>query len=171
MHHVRSRETAPGVVTGRITPALVAELVPDAAAVAAWFLCGPQEMVDDVRDALGDAPGTGRVLTEVFHATAAAGVELAEVTSRVTVALDGVETTFPLASTGDSVLDAALQRGIDPPYSCAGGACGTCRAKVVLGRAVMDQNHVLDEAEVADGFVLTCQAHPVTEELRIDYDA
>ncbi|MBV6728887.1 fatty acid desaturase [Nocardioides daeguensis] len=171
VHHVRSRETAPGVVTGRITPALVAELVPDAAEVAAWFLCGPQEMVDEVRDALGRVPGTGRVLTEVFHATAAAAAELAEVTSQVTVALDGAETTFPLASTGDSVLDAALQRGIDPPYSCAGGACGTCRAKVVLGRAVMDQNHVLDEAEVADGFVLTCQAHPVTEELRIDYDA
>jgi ferredoxin-NADP reductase/fatty acid desaturase len=171
VHHVRSREAAPGVVTGRITPALVTELVPDAADVAAWFLCGPQEMVDEVRDALGRVPGTGQVLTEVFHVTAAAVPELAEITSQVTVTLDGTETTFPLASTGDSVLDAALQRGIDPPYSCAGGACGTCRAKVVLGRAVMDQNHVLDEDEVADGMVLTCQAHPVTEELRIDYDA
>ena len=71
----------------------------------------------------------------------------------------------------ESILDAALQEGIDPPYSCAGGACGTCRAKVLLGRAVMDQNHVLDEDEVADGYVLTCQAHPVSEELRVDYDA
>ncbi|UUW90712.1 fatty acid desaturase [Pimelobacter simplex] len=171
VHHVRSRETAPGVVPGRITPALVAELVPDAAGVAAWFLCGPQEMVDDVRDALGRVPGTGQVLTEVFHVVAGPALALPDITSQVTVALDGTETTFPLTSTGDSVLDAALQRGIDPPYSCAGGACGTCRAKVVLGQAVMDQNHVLDEDEVADGYVLTCQAHPVTEELRVDYDA
>ncbi|MCR1785130.1 fatty acid desaturase [Nocardioides carbamazepini] len=170
VHHVRSRESAPGVVSGRITPALVAELVPDAVGVAAWYLCGPQEMVDDVRDALGRVPGTGQVLTEVFHVTAGAVRELPEITSQVTVALDGTETTFLLTSTGDSVLDAALQRGIDPPYSCAGGACGTCRAKVVLGQAVMDQNHALDEQEVAEGYVLTCQAHPATEELRVDYD-
>ena len=91
--------------------------------------------------------------------------------SQVTVAVDGMETTFPLRSTGDTILDAAMQQGIDPPYSCAGGACGTCRAKVLLGRAVMDQNHVLDEVEVDTGYVLTCQAHPVSEELRIDYDA
>jgi len=60
---------------------------------------------------------------------------------------------------------------IDPPYSCAGGACGTCRAKVLLGRAVRDQNHVLDGDEVDGGYVLTCQAHPASEELRLDYDA
>lgn len=172
VHHVHSRATSPadGVRQGRITPALVDELVPDPAGVAAWYLCGPQEMVDDLRASLSGLAGTGQVLTEVFHVVAGSAPALAELTSQVTVALDGAETTFPLASTGDSVLDAALRRGIDPPYSCAGGACGTCRAKVVLGRAVMDQNHVLDEQEVAEGYVLTCQAHPVTEELRVDYD-
>ncbi|MDQ6523809.1 fatty acid desaturase [Nocardioides sp. LHD-245] len=175
VHHVHSRSGSPGARPGRITPALVTELVPDAAEVAAWFLCGPQELVEDVRSALVRVTEHGRVLTEVFHvdpgASVAGGPILAEVTSRVTVTLDGAETIFPLTSTGDTVLDAALQRGIDPPYSCAGGACGTCRAKVLLGRAVMDQNHVLDEDEVAEGYVLTCQAHPVTEELRVDYDA
>lgn len=87
------------------------------------------------------------------------------------MAVDGLETTFALRSSGDTILDAALQQGIDPPYSCAGGACGTCRAKVLLGEAVMDQNHVLDADELARGYVLTCQAHPVSEEVRIDYDA
>jgi len=87
------------------------------------------------------------------------------------VAVDGVESTFVLSSSGDTILDAALQQGIDAPYSCAGGACGTCRAKVLLGRAVMDQNHALDDDEIATGYVLTCQAHPVTTELRLDYDA
>ncbi|MET0952023.1 MAG: 2Fe-2S iron-sulfur cluster-binding protein, partial [Aeromicrobium sp.] len=94
-----------------------------------------------------------------------------EIESQVTVAIDGVESTFALQASGDSILDAAMQVGLEPPYSCAGGACGTCRAKILLGKAVMDQNHVLDDIEVADGYVLTCQAHPVTEELRLDYDA
>jgi ring-1,2-phenylacetyl-CoA epoxidase subunit PaaE len=171
VHHVLSRE--PGaVLAGRITPELVTGLVGDVSSVDAWFLCGPQDMVETVEAALGRLTDHGRVLTEVFHVEpgAAATVDV-EVTSQVTVALDGIETTMALSSSGDTILDAALQAGIDPPYSCAGGACGTCRAKVLLGRAVMDQNHVLDDDEVADGYVLTCQAHPVTEELRVDYDA
>jgi ring-1,2-phenylacetyl-CoA epoxidase subunit PaaE len=177
VHHVLSREHAPaaGTTRGRITPELVRRLVPDAAQVHAWFLCGPQEMVEAVAGDLATRTGPGRVLTELFHTDGAPGAGTspvtAEVVSEVTVRLDGAETTFALSSAGDSVLDAALRAGIDPPYSCAGGACGTCRASVVLGRAVMDQNHVLDDREVADGVVLTCQAHPVTEELRIDYDA
>jgi ring-1,2-phenylacetyl-CoA epoxidase subunit PaaE len=93
------------------------------------------------------------------------------VESQVTVTLDGRDTTFALRSTGDAVLDAALRQGVDAPYSCAGGACGTCRAKVLLGRAVMDQDHALDDDERAAGYVLTCQAHPVSEELRVSYDA
>ena len=167
VHHVRSREEG-----RRITPALVLDLVPDAADVAAWLLCGPQEMVASVRDALLAVTDPARILTEIFHVTGGAVTDpgLAAITSEVTVTLDGTQTTFPLAATGESVLDAALRRGIDPPYSCAGGACGTCRAKVVVGRAVMDQNHVLDDEEVAQGYVLTCQAHPVTDEVRVDYD-
>jgi ring-1,2-phenylacetyl-CoA epoxidase subunit PaaE len=171
IHHVLSRDPA-AELRGRITPELVATLVPDRAAVDAWFLCGPQEMVEDVRTSLSSVTDPARVLSEVFHteAGAAATIEI-DLASEVTVSLGGIETTFVVQSAGDSILDAALQNGIDPPYSCAGGACGTCKAKVLLGKAVMDQNHVLDAEEVADGYVLTCQAHPVTEEVRIDYDA
>lgn len=166
VHHVLSR--SPGAeLSGRITATLVRDLVPGR--VDAWFLCGPQGLVDSVGADLGT---TERVLTEVFHtepgAPTGAGVD---VESRVTVALDGIETTFHLRSTGETILDAALQAGVEPPYSCAGGACGTCRAKVVLGKAVMDQNHVLDDAEIAAGYVLTCQSHPVTGEVGIDFDA
>ncbi|TWG91562.1 ring-1,2-phenylacetyl-CoA epoxidase subunit PaaE [Nocardioides sp. J9] len=169
VHRVLSRE--PGAaLAGRISPALVTSLVPDAADVDAWFLCGPQEMVDDVRGALAPT-ARGQVLSEVFHLAEAESAVDVEITSQVIVSVGGVESTFELASTGESILDAALQAGIDPPYSCAGGACGTCRAKVLLGKAVMDQNHALDDAEVADGYVLTCQAHPVSEEVRVDYDA
>lgn len=164
VHHVLSRE--PGAaLSGRVTPDLVRGLVDGP--VDAWFLCGPQELVDALS---ADLAGE-QVLTEVFH-TAPAHTEVdVEIDSRVTVVLDGRETAFTLCSSGDTLLDAALQRGLEPPYSCAGGACGTCRARVTLGRAVMDQNHVLDDAQVQAGYVLTCQAHPVSEDVRVDYDA
>lgn len=166
IHHVLSQDPA-AELTGRITPELVDELLLDAD-VHAWFVCGPEQMVDAVSARLGSA--SGQVLTEVFHFEHTTGSAVAiDVNSEVTIALDGVESTFTLSSLGEPILDAALQAGIDPPYSCAGGACGTCQARVTLGRAVMDQNHVLSEAQVDDGYILTCQAHPVTEEVHIDY--
>ncbi|WP_254052288.1 fatty acid desaturase [Aeromicrobium sp. A1-2] len=166
VHHALSQEPGAGL-PGRITPTLVTELAPEQ--VDAWFLCGPEQLVDDVRGAL-ESRGE-RVLSEVFHTEdTVQSIEL-DVESSVTVSVGGQETTFSLRSTGDTVLDAALQQGIDPPYSCAGGACGTCRAKVLLGNVVMDQNHALDDAELAAGYVLTCQAHPTSETLRLDYDA
>lgn len=170
VHHVLSRD-ALADLTGRITPALVEQLVRDEPAVDAWFLCGPQDLVDDLKSTLALSTDPARVHTEVFHTEPIESLVVSDVESEVTVALDGVETTFKLRASGDTILDAAMQQGIDAPYSCAGGACGTCRAKVLLGKAVMDQDHVLDEEERAAGYVLTCQAHPLTEELRIDYDA
>jgi len=163
IHHVLSR-TPGATLPGRITPELVSELAPDD--VSAWFLCGPQELVDTLGAAID-----GTVLTEVFHTEPSHAEITVDIESTVMVSLDGVESTFVLRSSGDTILDAAMQQGLEPPYSCAGGACGTCRAKVLLGKAVMDQNHVLDDAEIATGYVLTCQAHPVTEEVRLDYDA
>jgi ferredoxin-NADP reductase/fatty acid desaturase len=164
VHHVLSR--SPGAnLSGRIDPALVRRLVTDP--VDTWFLCGPQALVEDLSRDLDDQ----QVLSEVFHTELTPSDGGVDIESQVTVAIDGVESTFALQASGASILDAAMQEGLEPPYSCAGGACGTCRAKILLGKAVMDQNHVLDDIEVADGYVLTCQAHPVTEEVRLDYDA
>ena len=163
VHHVLSREPA-APISGRISPDLVRTLVTEP--IDTWFVCGPQELVDAMT-----ASADGHVLTEVFH-TEASAIDLGiDIESQVIVALDGIESTFSLRSSAEPILDAALQQGLEPPYSCAGGACGTCRAKVLLGKAVMDQNHALDDAEIAAGYVLTCQAHPVTEEVRLDYDA
>lgn len=164
VHHVLSR-SAGADLSGRIDAALMRSVVTEP--VDTWFLCGPQALVEDLS---ADLDGQ-QVLTEVFHTEQTPSDVGIDIQSEVTVAIDGVESTFALQSSGDTILDAAMQVGLEPPYSCAGGACGTCRAKVLLGRAVMDQNHVLDDAEVADGYVLTCQAHPVTEEVRLDYDA
>jgi ferredoxin-NADP reductase/fatty acid desaturase len=175
VHHVRSREDA--ALTGRIDRAMVTRLVGDRVpSVDAWLLCGPQAMVEDVTDGLLQAGvAEDRVHSELFRAAAEpvepSDGDLVSRVSRVSVALDGDETTFELAPAGETVLDAALAAGVDAPYACAGGACGTCRAKIMLGTAAMDQNHALDAAEVDQGYVLTCQAHPTSEELRVDYDA
>jgi len=171
VHHVLSREHA--ALTGRIDRAMVTRLVGDRVpTVDAWLLCGPQAMVEDLADGLLEAGvAEDRVHSELFKA-AAEPVPPADgdLVSRVSVALDGAETSFELAAAGETLLDAALAAGVEAPYACAGGACGTCRAKVVLGAAAMDQNHALDADEVDQGYVLTCQAHPTSEELRLDYD-
>ena len=76
-----------------------------------------------------------------------------------------------LGTDGLSILDAAIEAGVDAPFSCKGAVCCTCRAKVLEGKVSMDANYALTEAEVEDGFVLTCQAHPLTEKVVIDFDA
>lgn len=169
VHHVLSRS---GPDPRRIDGPLVVGLTGAAPTVDAWFLCGPEAMVADVRAAvLERGAADGDVHTELFHTEAAAPSEqLIDLDSSVTVVLDGAASCFPLRSTAEVVLDAALSQGLDVPYSCAGGACGTCRAKVTSGSAVMEQNHALSPQDVADGYVLTCQAHPTSEQLRLDYD-
>jgi ring-1,2-phenylacetyl-CoA epoxidase subunit PaaE len=71
---------------------------------------------------------------------------------------------------GNTILDAALESGIDAPYSCKNGMCSTCLARVTDGRVEMDVNYSLSEVEVARGYVLTCQARPVTEQVTVDFD-
>jgi ferredoxin-NADP reductase/fatty acid desaturase len=171
VHHVLSRE--PAELAGRIDRSLVTNLVADrCATVDAWLLCGPQAMVEGVTTGLLEAGvAEERVHSELFHTVAPVTEVSSDLVSQVSVTVDGSETTFEVRAAGETVLDAALSAGVDAPYACAGGACGTCRAKVVLGTAAMDQNHALDAAEVADGYVLTCQAHPTSEELHLQYDA
>ncbi|MFS3128213.1 fatty acid desaturase [Nocardioides sp. Bht2] len=174
VHHVLSREPVAALSdrAGRIDTELVRELVGDLSAGDQWYLCGPEQMVTDLRTTLSGVVGaSSQVLSEVFHHQEVAGAEVTELVSQVSVVLDGEETRFELNSTGETVLDAALQAGVAAPYSCAGGACGTCRARVLLGSAVMDQDHVLTEEDLEQGYVLTCQAHPTSAELRVDYDA
>jgi len=88
---------------------------------------------------------------------------------QLTVVYDDEQETFEMS--GDkTILDAALEKDLDVPYSCQGGVCTSCMAKVIEGRAIMESNSVLTEDEIEDGFILTCQAHPVTEKIVVDYD-
>lgn len=145
-----------------------------------WYLCGPHGMVEVAREVLGEYDRTaGHVHFEVFHVADAsapppvaleveAGGTLAAV---VTVTLDGRTTTVPMRSRSETILAATLRERPDAPFSCTGGICGTCRARVVEGKVQMERNYALEPEEVAAGLVLACQSHPVTDEVTLDYDA
>jgi len=89
--------------------------------------------------------------------------------TEVTVLLDDEEFSFTMKQT-DDILASALRNDIDAPYSCQGGVCSSCLGKVTEGKAIMSKNSILTDAEVSDGFILTCQAHPTTSKISIDYD-
>ena len=181
--HVLSRE--PGgsaLLSGRLdAPRLsgILSALVDPSTVDEWFLCGPYGMVSDAREVLG---GLGvpdaRVRTELFHVedTPAAPRRTEPDASpsgggaALTVLLDGRESTVVMAP-GERVLDAALRVRPELPYACKGGVCSTCRAKVVAGEVAMARNFALEPDEVAAGYVLTCQALPITDKVVVDYDA
>lgn len=89
--------------------------------------------------------------------------------AEITVILDEEETTYEMRM-DELILDAALVKGLDAPYSCQGGVCSSCLAKVVEGSAVMERNTILDQDEIDEGLILTCQAHPTSSKIKIDYD-
>ena len=89
----------------------------------------------------------------------------------VTVNLDGRTTRVEMPSKAETILDATLRARPDAPFACTGGVCGTCRARVVSGEVTMERNYALEPDEVAAGLVLSCQSHPVTDEVTLDYDS
>lgn len=171
----RDAELLSGRLDGERLEAILDAFV-DRKAVDEWFLCGPQAMVEELRGVLV-AAGAERVHTELFHAEPTAAPRAAPVPSElagaasVSVRLDGRTTDLALAPDGPSVLEAAMQVRGDVPFACKGGVCGTCRAKVVEGTVVMDLNYALEPEEVAQGYVLTCQSHPTSARVVLDYDA
>ena len=96
--------------------------------------------------------------------------ELSGETSEVTVVLDGLTSTAPI-SRSTSILDGAQRTRTDLPFACKGGVCGTCRALVREGEVDMRRNYALEDGEVDEGFVLTCQSYPVSERVTVDFDA
>ncbi|MCG3166299.1 MAG: 1,2-phenylacetyl-CoA epoxidase, subunit E [Bacteroidia bacterium] len=141
-----------------------------------FFICGPGPMMRNVESTLLELKiAKERIHLEYFTVDAGAAPaqpapEIAELESSVTVIMDGEETTFELSSKGKSVLDAAMDAGVDVPFSCKGAVCCTCKAKVLEGKVQMDKNFALTDKEVEEGFILTCQAHPLTEKVLVDYD-
>ena len=139
-----------------------------------WFLCGPIELVSTARDTLVEhRVEPERIHLELFHGYEQNGEKPAPAhaqAAQVTFTLSGREEAVEL-NPGDSILEAALKARPDAPYACMGGACGTCRAKLVDGTVEMDHNFALGKAELEAGFVLTCQSHPTSPTVSVDYDA
>ncbi|QJE00539.1 phenylacetate-CoA oxygenase/reductase subunit PaaK [Massilia forsythiae] len=144
------------------------------------FICGPEDMMHGVSNALQEAGmPKERIRIELFAANAgkagrkARHAPAAQVRQQteVTVIMDGSHATFSMDKDRESVLDAGLRAGLDMRYSCKGGVCSTCRCKVLEGTVDMDVNYALEDYEVARGFVLSCQSFPVTDRVVIDFDA
>ncbi|MEO8174416.1 MAG: 2Fe-2S iron-sulfur cluster-binding protein, partial [Sediminibacterium sp.] len=144
-----------------------------------FFLCGPENMIFSVKDQLEKlgvdkkkihfelftTPGQKKMTVDRNQLT-----ERTEVKSKITIKLDGISFDFDLGFEGDAILDAALKHGADLPYACKGGVCCTCRAKLVEGEVDMDVNYGLEPEEIEQGFILTCQSHPRTERVIVDFD-
>lgn len=168
-------------------PRLLATFVPAAPSVHAWYVCGPYGLVETARSTLIDlGVPAGRVRTELFSAAdvppgtaqqpaappgsaqRATGVPSARV--EVAVTLDGRRTELTMDPATESVLDALRRVRPEVPFSCTGGVCGTCRARLLDGAVRMDRSYALEPEEVARGVVLACQAHPTTDRIELSYD-
>jgi len=186
MIHVLSRQAQEvDLLQGRLDEAKVRAIM-DAllppASMDEVFICGPEAMIQATEQALlaAGVPAQ-RIRTERFTTGAAQAAKVqadvdaagerrpAQAAAQAIVVLDGKQHEVPIGA-GEAVLDAALEAGLDLPYSCKGGVCSTCRAKVLEGRVTMERNFGLTDDEVARGFVLTCQSHPVTERLVLSFD-
>jgi ring-1,2-phenylacetyl-CoA epoxidase subunit PaaE len=154
----------------------------DARGMDAYFLCGPDTMIESVREGLiGLGVEQGRIHSEHFTSDAKREVRLkpdlqqpqkapAQAQTQVTVIMDGRRRSFDMPSDGTTVLEAAEQAGLELPYSCRAGVCSTCRTRVVRGAVTMMTNYALEPWEVEAGYVLCCQALPAATELEITYD-
>ena len=183
-HFVMSREPQQTEwLNGRIDGGKVHELarhMPEVSTADEYLICGPGDMVDQVRTAIKAVNGNAAIRFERFaSATPAAATPGAaarpaesagEVLATISVVMDGRRRSFPMAPGDASVLEAAERAGLDLPFSCRSGICATCRARITRGAAVMTHNIALEPWETDAGFVLCCQARPTTAALEISYD-
>jgi ring-1,2-phenylacetyl-CoA epoxidase subunit PaaE len=139
--------------------------------IETFYLCGPEEMITNVKTILlENGVKDENILFELFTTEDTGAVETGvEGQVEVTITVDDEETTFTMDSE-DTVLDAALEHDLDVPYSCQGGICSSCIARITEGKAEMRKNQILTDSEIAEGLILTCQAQALTPSLKVDYD-
>jgi ring-1,2-phenylacetyl-CoA epoxidase subunit PaaE len=185
LHHVFSdqhtdSEINAGVMDRAKLGEFLASLVP-AASIAHAYICGPFQMNDEAEAALLAAGvPEERIHIERFGVPRQAAGQVGAVVhqaqpgdaaqAKVVIVRDGLQREIEFTREQPSILDAASAAGLEVPYSCTSGVCGTCRAKVVEGSVRMERNFALDKKEVAAGFVLTCQAHPTTDRVVLSFD-
>lgn len=187
VYHVFTRETMDTpLFNGRINAEKAkgfCDRLVDANSMDEIFICGPEDMILGLRDyfieekqieaskvhfELFSSPDQPRTVHKAWEEKQQQ-IDPSKV-SQVTVKLDGAAFDMTLAYGGDNILDAALQQGADLPYACKGGVCSTCKAKLISGEVDMEVNYALEPDELAANFILTCQAHPRTERVVVDFD-
>ena len=173
-----SRTSEEGALFGRIDSAKANYLLKNKfkdVSFDSFYLCGPEAMIQEVKSTLlAQGIKQDQILFELFTSPVDDEVEVApQVTddskTTVQVVLDDEEYTLVMKRK-QLLLDAVLDEDIDAPYSCQGGVCSTCIAKVTEGKVVMEKNQILTDSEIEEGYILTCQSHPTTPTLKIDYD-
>lgn len=175
VHFVYSQANVADSFFGRIDKSVVNNVLNvkhDGKEFSKFFLCGPEEMINVVSGVLKEKNVSEKnIKFELFSASPTENkVDIGSNDhAKITVIVDSEETTFEMSSK-QTLLEAALKQGLDAPYSCQGGVCSSCIARVTNGHAVMKKNSVLNDKEIADGLVLTCQAHPTTPEITVDFD-
>ncbi len=137
-----------------------------------FYLCGPEQMINTVSDVLKQHNVKEKDIKFELFSTSSKENEIkysGDGHSKITILVDGDQATFQM-SQKQTILEAALKQGIDAPYSCQGGICSSCLARVTTGTAEMKKNSILTDSEIASGLVLTCQAVPTSAEIFVDYD-
>ena len=176
VHYVFSQTKVDGELFGRIDKSAVNFVLNNKhkeKEFDKFYLCGPEEMINMVTDVLKEHNVAEKnIKFELFSTSSSNENAVAEAHTghtKITVLVDDEETTFEM-SQKQTVLEAALKQGLDAPYSCQGGICSSCLARITNGTAEMKKNSILTDGEIAEGLILTCQAHPTSAELYVDYD-
>ena len=176
VHYVYSQAKVDGELFGRIEKSAVNFVLNSKhkeKEFDKFYLCGPEQMINLVSDVLKEHNVADKnIKFELFSASVTDDNPNAETHSghtKITILVDDEETTFEM-SQKQTVLEAALKQGIDAPYSCQGGICCSCLARITSGTAEMKKNSILTDSEIAEGMILTCQAHPTSAEIYVDYD-
>ena len=175
VQYVYSQSTADNALLGRIDKSTVNFIMKNKHAEMEFskcFLCGPEEMINLVSDALKENNISSSDIKFELFSTSSNDNETntgANGHTKISILVDSEETTFEM-SQQQTLLEAALKQGLDVPYSCQGGICSSCICRITEGAAEMKKNQILNESEVAEGLTLACQAYPTTTTIKIDFD-
>jgi ring-1,2-phenylacetyl-CoA epoxidase subunit PaaE len=181
LHHVFSRETTESDFnSGRINDEklkILSQLV-DFNKIDNFFICGPEPLIYSAKDfLLKTGIDADKIHFELFTTPTKEHTKIfnavnqtAEEGSEITMRIDGRSFQFKLDYNGKTILDAGLDHGADLPFACKGGVCCTCKAKLLEGKVEMEANYGLEKSELKAGYILTCQSHPRTEKVVVDYD-
>ena len=174
IEYIYSRSEEKNALRGRIDRSVVNYLLKNKYGEALFenfYLCGPEAMIKEVSKTLQDrGVSKENILFELFSSTEEGSLsENHQGSTQITVIVDDESESFTMQQ-DQSVLDAILDKGLDVPYSCQGGICSSCIARIKEGKAEMAKNQILTDTELEEGLILTCQAHPTTTTLIVDYD-